>query len=126
MLSDPISDMLTRIKNAYMVGKQDIVLPSSRVKFAIAKILKENGYIKNIEERGDKKKELKIDLLYKDNKPALENIKRVSKPGRRAWYSPFFTPGFVCSTNQPVFQRTSRNSLSGSLGKEAWGSFWYQ
>ncbi|MBU1179484.1 30S ribosomal protein S8 [Patescibacteria group bacterium] len=87
MLSDPISDMLTRIRNAYMAGKRNIVLPSSKIKVSIANILKNNGYIGEIKESGDKKKELAIILLYKDKKSAIQNIKRVSKPGRRIYAS---------------------------------------
>ncbi|MFC1612384.1 30S ribosomal protein S8 [Patescibacteria group bacterium] len=85
MLTDPISDMLIRIKNAYMAGKRDVIMPSSKVKFNIAKILKENAFIGEIKESGDKKKELKIELLYKDKKPAIEEVKRISKPGRRIY-----------------------------------------
>jgi len=85
MLSDPISDMLTRIKNAYMARKKQVVLPSSKIKFAIANILKQNGYVGDVKEEGDKKKELTIKLIYKDNKAIMSNVKRISKPGRRIY-----------------------------------------
>tara|TARA_B100000315_G_C14300766_1_gene461750 strand:+ start:52 stop:441 length:390 start_codon:yes stop_codon:yes gene_type:complete len=85
MMSDPISDMLTRIKNAYMAKKRNVVLPSSKVKLNIANLLQKNGYIGGVKESGDKKKELQIDLIYKNNKPALSAVKRISKPGRRIY-----------------------------------------
>jgi len=84
-MSDPISDMLTRIKNAYMAKKRNVVLPSSKVKLNIANLLQKNGYIGGVKESGDKKKELQIDLIYKNNKPALSAVKRISKPGRRIY-----------------------------------------
>jgi len=85
MLSDPISDMLTRIKNAYMARKQQVVLPSSKIKFTIANILKENGYVGDVKEEGDNKKELTIKLIYKDSKAVMSSVKRISKPGRRIY-----------------------------------------
>ena len=85
MLTDPISDMLIRIKNAYMAGKNELVLPSSKMKLSIANILKDNRYIYSAEESGDKKRELKIKLLYQGKEPALHEVRRISKPGRRIY-----------------------------------------
>lgn len=70
-----------------MAGKQDVVIPSSKLKVNIAKILKDSGYIKEFSETGELKKELKVKLFYKNNKPAIESIKRVSKPGQRVYRS---------------------------------------
>ena len=85
MLTDPISDMLIRIKNAYMAGKHELVLPSSKMKLSIANILKNNHYINSVEEFGDKKKELRIKLSYQGKTPAMQDVKRISKPGRRIY-----------------------------------------
>ena len=85
MITDPISDMLTRIKNGYMAKKAEVVLPSSKIKFAIANILKNSGFIFAVKEEGDKRKELRITLSYRNDEPAVKDIKRVSKPGRRIY-----------------------------------------
>lgn len=85
MLTDPISDMLSRIKNGYMARKTQVSFPFSKMKLAIAKILKDNGYIGDIKEEGDKKKEILVQLVYKNGKPAISQIKRVSKPGKRVY-----------------------------------------
>lgn len=117
MLSDPISDMLTRIKNAYMAGKQDLLVPASKIKLSIAKLLKESGYLKSVEEIGDKKKELKITLSYKDNKPAMENIKRVSKPGRRIYKSSKEIPN-VLSGYGTVILSTSKGIMTSKQARK--------
>ena len=123
MLSDPISDMLTRIRNAYMAGKRNIVLPSSKIKASIANILKNNGYVGEIKESGDKKKELTITLLYKDKKPAIQNVKRVSKPGRRIYASvselPTVLNGYgiaIISTSTGIM--TNRDAKKQKIGGE--------
>ena len=85
MITDPISDMLTRIKNGYMAKKAEVVLPSSKIKLAIANILKNSGFILAVKEEGEKKKELKIVLSYHNDEPAITYIKRISKPGRRIY-----------------------------------------
>jgi small subunit ribosomal protein S8 len=86
-LTDPIADMLTRIRNAIMVSKRDVSIPSSRVKVEIAKILKEEGYIKNFKVIDDNKQGfLSITLKYlEDNKSAISGLKRISKPGCRIY-----------------------------------------
>lgn len=85
MLTDPISDMLTRIKNAYLAKKAELVLPSSKIKFGIAGILKANGFIADFSVSGDKKKELKIKLSYQNGQPAIQSVKRISTPGKRVY-----------------------------------------
>jgi len=86
MLTDPISDMLTRIRNASRVRKTETTLPYSKMKFAIAKILKTEGYIKGVEVEGEGvKKTLVITLKYNDKAPTFESIKRISTPGRRVY-----------------------------------------
>ncbi len=87
MTHDPISDMLTRIRNASAIGKTEVVLPYSKMKFAIANILKEEGYINDVKEVSEGKfKELKIVLKYKkDGKSSIKKIRRISKPGLRLY-----------------------------------------
>lgn len=83
MLTDPVADMLTRIRNAQRIGRSLVVMPSSKQKVAIATVLQEEGYIQAFEVKGDKKLELSISLKYYHGKPVIEFIKRVSRPGLR-------------------------------------------
>lgn len=85
-MTDPIADMLTRIRNALHAEKQDVVLPSSKLKVAIAKVLKEEGYINdfNVEAKGGKPA-LRMALKYYQGRPVIESISRVSRPGLRQY-----------------------------------------
>ena len=83
MLTDPVADMLTRIRNAQRIGRSLVVMPSSKQKVAIATVLQEEGYIHSFEIKGDKKRELTISLKYYQGRPVIEFIKRVSRPGLR-------------------------------------------
>jgi small subunit ribosomal protein S8 len=87
-MSDPIADMLTRIRNGQQRGKVTIVMPSSKQKVALANLLKEEGYITDatVEARGEKS-ELSIKLKYHRGKPVIEVLKRVSRPGLRIYRS---------------------------------------
>jgi small subunit ribosomal protein S8 len=87
VMTDPIADLLARIKNALMVRKKFTTAPYSKMKIAILKILKEKGLIENIKLRGEGvKKELVIYLKYDENgEPLIEDLIRVSKPGRRIY-----------------------------------------
>jgi len=84
-LNDPIADMLTRIRNAGRAGKTEVSMPSSKMKAAIAEVLRDNGYVSEFRVDGDVRKELKIELKYLDEKPVIEGIERVSKPSRRVY-----------------------------------------
>lgn len=83
MMSDPVADMLTRIRNAQRIGRSLVSMPASKHKQAIAEVLKDEGYIQSYEVLGDKKPELTIHLKYHQGKPVIELIKRVSRPGLR-------------------------------------------
>ena len=85
MNTDPIADMLTRIRNANVVSHPSVELPSSKLKVALAKLLKEEGYIVDYTEKVDGHfKTLSIELKYDEaNKPVITSLKRVSKPGLR-------------------------------------------
>ncbi|WP_186038295.1 30S ribosomal protein S8 [Burkholderia gladioli] len=85
-MSDPIADMLTRIRNAQMVEKVSVSMPSSKVKIAIAQVLKDEGYIDDFAVKTEgAKAELNIALKYYAGRPVIERLERVSKPGLRVY-----------------------------------------
>jgi small subunit ribosomal protein S8 len=86
-VTDPIADMLTRIRNAIMVRHDSVIIPSSKMKLAVAKILKEEGFISDYEVvKGKPHREIKIMLRYLEgNQPAISGLKRISKPGLRVY-----------------------------------------
>ena len=85
-MSDPIADMLTRIRNAQMIAKSVVVMPSSKVKVAIAQVLKDEGYIDGFAVKTEgAKSELEIALKYYAGRPVIERIERVSRPGLRIY-----------------------------------------
>ena len=84
-MQDPISDMLTRVRNAQRAAKVTVSMPSSKVKAAIAKVLKEEGYVEGFSVSGDKKPVLEIELKYHAGRPVIERIDRVSRPGLRIY-----------------------------------------
>ena len=87
-MSDPISDMLTRIRNSLLRYKRDVKMPSSKLKVAIADILKQEGYIKDYRvETHNNRMMLIVDLKYFKGKPVIESMKRVSKPSLRSYKS---------------------------------------
>jgi small subunit ribosomal protein S8 len=89
-MSDPIADMLVRIRNAQMVGHVEVSMPASKLKASIAKVLKDEGYIEDfaLQEKGGSagaKRELRIGLKYYAGKPVIERLERISKPGLRIY-----------------------------------------
>jgi len=85
-MTDPIADMLTRIRNGQARGKITISMPSSKQKLAIAELLKEEGYIADLSvDAGEGKPQLELKLKYFRGKPVIEHIKRVSRPGLRIY-----------------------------------------
>jgi small subunit ribosomal protein S8 len=85
-MSDPIADMLTRIRNAQAVAKVTVTMPSSKLKVAIAQVLKDEGYIDGYLIRvADSKQELELALKYYAGRPVIERIERVSRPGLRIY-----------------------------------------
>ncbi len=87
MITDPIADMLTRIRNALLARHRQVLIPSSKMKVAIARLLKEEGFIQHYDITRDRPQPmLRIILKYdKNRKPVLSGLKRVSKPGRRVY-----------------------------------------
>src|ERR671938_142695 len=123
-MSDPIADMLTRIRNAQMVEKPSVVMPSSKLKAAIAKVLKDEGYIEDfaLRENGIRK-ELAIALKYYAGRPVIERLERVSKPGLRVYKGrndiPRVMNGLgvaIVSTSRGVM--TDRKARADGLGGE--------
>ncbi|MGQ0512705.1 MAG: 30S ribosomal protein S8 [Betaproteobacteria bacterium] len=85
-MTDPIADMLTRIRNAQMVGQLDVGMPHSRLKVSIAQVLKDEGYVEDFAVRDNGgHKELRIGLKYYAGRPVIERIERISKPGLRVY-----------------------------------------
>ena len=85
-MSDPVADMLTRIRNAQQSEKQSVAVPASKLKAAIAKVLKDEGYIEDFAVRSeDGKSRLDISLKYYAGRPVIEKIERVSRPGLRIY-----------------------------------------
>ena len=85
-MSDPIADMLTRIRNAQMVEKTSVLVPSSKVKVAIAQVHKDEGYIDGFQVKSDDgRPQLEIALKYYAGRPVIERIERVSRPGLRVY-----------------------------------------
>ncbi len=87
MMSDPIADMLVRLQNASRVRKADVSMPYSRLKQAVAKVLEQEGYVADVSAKKTPPAggSLTLSLIYKDGRPAINGIKRVSKPSRRMY-----------------------------------------
>lgn len=86
MMTDPIADMLSRIRNAARAKKREMVVPRSRVKWEIAKILERQGFLEQVQGRGEgPHAEIAITLRYQDREPVVRNLVRISKPGRRLY-----------------------------------------
>ena len=130
-ISDPIADMLTRIRNALMAKHEEVLVPSSRLKLSIARILKEEGFITDYEVvRGKPQRVIKIQLKYYDhNKPAIMGIKRVSKPGLRVYVRGKEIPRVfgglgiaIVSTSKGV--KTGHQAWRQGIGGELLCSIW--
>ena len=123
-MTDPISDLLTRIRNGQMVKKPKIACPSSNLKVAILKVLQDEGYIRGFDiSENEKGKQLEISLKYFDGKPVIKEISRVSKPGMRVYSSVKTMPSFknnmgitILSTSKGVM--TNFAAQSANLGGE--------
>lgn len=82
-MQDPLADMLTRIRNAQMAEKTVVSMPSSKLKVAVADVLKSEGYISGYQISSDAKPLLSIELKYFEGRPVIEELKRISRPGLR-------------------------------------------
>ena len=118
-MSDPIADMLTRIRNAQSSNKESVQMPSSKVKVAISKLLQDEGYIKgfSLVESDGVKKAISIDLKYYESKPVIESIKRVSRPGLRVFRGKDDLPSVLGGLGVAVIS-TSRGIMSDREAKK--------
>ena len=82
-MQDPLADMLTRIRNAQMVGKANVTMPSSKLKVSVAQVLSNEGYVNGFSVSEGAKQELTVDLKYFEGKPVIAELDRVSRPGLR-------------------------------------------
>ena len=123
-MSDPIADMLTRIRNAQMVQKVSVVMPASKLKTAIAEVLKSEGYIDNFAIKGEATKpQLEIALKYYAGKPVIEHIERVSRPGLRVYKGRHEIPNVknglgVAIVTTPKGVMTDRKARQAGIGGE--------
>ena len=86
-MTDPLADMLNRIKNAQILSCEEVTIPFSKLKYEIAKILEQEKVVKKIEKLGKKsRKIIKINLRYENGKSVISGLKRISKPGRRVYF----------------------------------------
>lgn len=113
MLTDPIADMLTRMRNTLLIRTEKVDIPASRMKVELAKILKEEGFIKSYKIIKDKKQGmLRITLKYTpDNSPVISGLKRISKPGRRIYTGKDEVPKVMDGVGVAVIS-TSRGVLT--------------
>jgi small subunit ribosomal protein S8 len=123
-MSDPIADMLTRIRNAQMAGKETVAMPSSKVKTAIAVVLKDEGYVDSFAVNTDSvKPTLNIVLKYYAGAPVIERIERVSKPGLRIYKAcediPRVMNGLgIAIVSTPKGVMTDRKARAANVGGE--------
>ncbi len=123
-MSDPIADMLTRIRNGQQAQKAQVTMPSSKVKVAIAKVLKDEGYIEDFKvQQNGAKADLEVVLKYYAGRPVIERIERVSRPGLRVYKGSDKLPRVmnglgvaIVSTPQGVM--TDRAARAGRVGGE--------
>jgi small subunit ribosomal protein S8 len=114
---DPVADMLTRIRNAIMANHANVLVPSSNMKLAIVKILKQEGFIDRYEVlKGKPQPMIKIHLKYKDEQPAILGLERVSKPGLRVYAEGHEIPRVYGGLGIAILS-TSKGIMTG---QEAW------
>ena len=122
-MQDPLADMLTRIRNAQMAEHASVSMPSSKIKVAVAKVLKDEGFITDYRVEGEARVDLVVDLKYFEGKPVIENLKRESRPGLRNYAGKEALPKVngglgiaIVSTNKGVM--TDRAARAAGVGGE--------
>lgn len=116
---DPLSDMVSRINNASEMGHDQVSLSSSNLKEAVAEVLQKEGYIADyqVEELPGNKKDLKVELRYKEGKPVIDEMERVSKPSRRVYVSQEEIPDVLGGLGTAVLS-TSNGLMTGEDARE--------
>ena len=131
MVTDPIADMLTRIRNAKMVGHANVQIPASNIKLAIARVMKAEGYIKDYEVlRREPHKLIRLHLMYDpQGDSVIRGLQRMSKPGLRSYVSKTYSPRFrnglgitILSTSQGVMagREARRRGIGGEVVCHLW------
>jgi len=130
MMTDPLADMLTRIRNANRMKKEHVDIPASKMKIAVAKILKDEGYIKNLRVIKDRKQGmLRVFMKYHDGEPVIEGLQRISKPSRRVYVKHDTIPKMLNGLGVTILT-TSKGIVSGreaskqKIGGELICSIW--
>src|ERR1700731_5120758 len=129
-MTDPVADMLTRIRNAVAARHARVSMPASKMKLSLARVLKEEGYIKDIEILKDNPQgTLRLTLRYVDKKPVLTQLKRVSKPGLRVYSKRATIPRVrgglgISILSTPNGLMTGSNAYKQGVGGEIIGYVW--
>ncbi len=129
-MTDPIADMLTRIRNAVLVNKPEVLIPASKIKLSIAKILERENYIGRVAElKVGNFNYIKIELKYSEQGPAIRHIRKISKPGQRIYVSGSEIPRVlnnfgtaIISTSKGLL--TSQEAKQGNVGGELMFEIW--
>ncbi|MBT7552851.1 30S ribosomal protein S8 [bacterium] len=129
-MTDPIADMLTRIRNAVAVKKPEVVFPFSKVKLSIAKLLETEKYVQKVDETElNGFKQIKVQLKYQDSRPAIAHLKRISKPGQKIYINsqeiPKVLNGYgisIVSTSKGIMtgKQARKDNVGGELMCEIW------
>jgi len=114
MMTDPIADMLTRIRNAHMALHKEVSVPRSKIKESIANILMDEGYVENVSVED---RDIKIGLKYVGGKSVISGLKRISKPGRRIYVNAAGVPNVQNGLGICIVS-TSKGVISGGNAKE--------
>jgi len=118
-MTDPISDFLTRIRNGQSSGKADISCPVSKIKLALARVLKDEGYIEDFAVTEDEgKPSLRVQLKYYDGRPVIDRLERVSKPGLRVYKGKDDLPTILGGMGV-VIVSTSKGVMTGRQARDA-------
>ena len=130
MINDPISDMIARIKNSFRIQKTEVIIPYSKLKESVAKILTEEGFLTDIKKiKKGKKQYIRLTLKYHNNLPAISEITRISKPGRRFYANkkdiPKLTRGFgllIISTSKGIMtnEKAQKIGVGGEVICRVW------
>ena len=119
-MTDPIADMLTRIRNAQMVGQVEVNMPCSKVKVSIAQVLKDEGYIEDFAVRDEGvHRELRIGLRYYAGRPVIERLERVSKPGLRVYKGRDHLPRVMNGLGVAILS-TSQGVMTDRKARATW------
>jgi len=117
-MTDPIADMLTRVRNAILAKKSEVLVPYSKIKLALAKILEKEGYLAKVDVVDDGRKNIRIELKYLSNRiPAIKSIKKISKVGQRIYVGKFEIPKVLNNFGIAILS-TSKGVMTGKEAKK--------